>query len=69
MRRMSTLLLGLGLLSFAWAALAGGAALGSPQGDPLLRVRQEAKGARLVFADDDSNSDDDDSDNSDSGDT
>jgi len=56
-------------VSDPWAAPARGAALAPPQGDPLLRAQQEAKGATLVFAADDSDSDDDDSDNSDSGDT
>ena len=69
MRRMSAALLGLGLLPLAWAAPVGGAPLGPPEGDQLVRASQEAKGATLIFAADDSDSDDDDSDNSDSGDS
>ena len=59
MRRMNAVLLSLGLLSLAWAAPARSAPLGPPEGEPLLRARQEAKGVTLVA--DDSDSDDDDS--------
>ena len=69
MRRMSAVLLSLGLLSLAWAAPARSAPFGPPGGEPLLRARQEAQGATLVFAADDSDSDDDDSDDSGSDDS